>query len=246
VATVDVAPYPTVVPHDQTSRYLDVAADVRGRGLASVIDDVDARLRTMPMPLEYHAEVLSSVRSQQDTDNLVIGIAVAIVIGIFLLLQAAFRDWKLATTVLLPLPLALVGGVLTAFAAGGVGSLGALLGLATVLTMAVRNAALLVHGYQRSERAEDESVLDLVLRATRDRVGPVLLTSVAVVLLAIPILFFGPVAGFEVLYPWAVVTLGGLATSVALTLLVLPALYLKVAATARPPEHASEFAEWEV
>lgn len=236
VATVGVGPYPTVVPHDATSRYLDVTADVRDRGLDSVIDDINARLRTLPMPLEYHAEVLSSAQAQQGTDNLIIGIALGVLIAIFLLLQAAFRNWRLAAIVLPPLPLAMAGGVLTGFAVGGVGSLGALLGLATVLTVAVRNAILLVHGYQGTERRSGESDHEFVLRVTRERVGPVLLTAFAVAAMAVPVLFFGPVAGFELLFPWAVVVLGGLVTATLLTLFVLPALYLRVASASRALE----------
>ncbi|HEX9339010.1 MAG TPA: efflux RND transporter permease subunit, partial [Pseudonocardiaceae bacterium] len=244
VAAVDVAPYPTAIPHDATSRYLDVTADVRGRDLGSVIDDINGRLANTPMPLEYHAEVLSSTVSGQDTDNLVIGIALAVVIGMFLLLQAAFRRWRLAAIVLVTLPLAAVGGVLTAFAAGGVGTLGAVLGLATVLAVAARNAVLVIDGCQRSERADGEDERAFVLRVTRDRVGSVLCTALAVAAVAVPPLFFGPVAGFEVLYPWAVTVLGGLASATLLTLFVLPALYLRIGS---PVEElsADESLEWE-
>jgi len=236
VASVGVAPYPTVVPHDATSRYLDVTADVRDRGIDSVVNDINGLLRTTPMPLEYHAEVLSSTQARQGTNNLITGIALGVVIAIFLLLQAAFRNWRLATIVLLALPLAAVGGVLTGFAVGGVASLGALLGLATALTVAARNAIMLVHCYQVSDRADGESDHEFVMRVTRDRVGPVLLTALAVAAMAVPALFLGPVAGLELLYPWAVVVLGGLVSATLLTLFVLPALYQRVASASRALE----------
>lgn len=227
VATVGVAPYPTAIPHDSTSRYLDVAADVNGRDLGSVISDVDGRLRAVPMPLEYHAEVLSGTKARQGTDNLVSGIALGVLVGMFLLLQAAFRRWRLAAAVLVTLPLAGTGGVLTAFAVGGVWSLGALLGLATVLAIGARTAILVIHGCQGLDRCDGEGDIDFVVRATRERVGPVLVTALGTALIALPAVFFGPVAGFEVLYPWAVVLLGGLATTTLLTLFVLPALYVR-------------------
>ncbi|HEY0804855.1 MAG TPA: efflux RND transporter permease subunit [Pseudonocardiaceae bacterium] len=245
VAAVDVAPYPTAIPHDATSRYLDVTADVRGRDLGSVINDVNGRLANMQMPLEFHAEVLSSSVRQQGTDNLVIGLALAVVIGIFLLLQAAFRNWRLAAIVLSTLPLAVTGGVLTAFAIGGVGTLGALLGLATMLAVAARNALLVIDGCQRCARADGESDRDRVARATRELVGPVLCTALAVAAVALPALFFGPVAGFEVVYPWAVTVLGGLVSATVLTLFVLPALYLRVGSPAHEPS-VDGSPEWEV
>lgn len=241
VASVAVAPYPTVIPHAATSRYLDVTADVRGRALGPVIDDINARLRTTPMPLEYHAEVLSSATAKQGTDNLVTGVALGIVIGLFLLLQAAFRNWRLAALVLVTLPLAAVGGVLTGFAVGGVGSLGAVLGLATVLAIAVRNAVLVVHSCQESGSAGPAAVV----RAARDRVGPVLVTALAMVLIALPAVVIGPVAGLEVLYPWAVVLLGGLVTSTLLTLFVLPALYVVVGSARAQQAAPGGSLEWE-
>jgi Cu/Ag efflux pump CusA len=199
----------------------------------------------MRMPLEFHAEVLSSSARQQGTDNLVIGLALAVVIGIFLLLQAAFRNWRLAAIVLLTLPLAVTGGVLTAFANGGVGTLGALLGLATVLAVAARNTLLVIDGCQRSPRADGESDRDRVVRATRELVGPVSCTALAVAAVALPALFFGPVAGFEVVYPWAVTVLGGLVSATVLTLFVLPALYLRVGSPAHEPSVDGSL-DWEV
>jgi Cu/Ag efflux pump CusA len=246
VAKVGVAPYPTAIPHDATSRYLDVTANVSGRDLGSVIDDVNGRLRNVPMPLEYHAEVLSSTAARQGTDNLVTGLALGVVVLVFLLLQAAFRNWRLATVVLVSLPLGAVGGVLTAFATGGVKSLGALLGLATVFTIVARNAVLVVHGFQGLDRADGESDVAFAVRATRDRVGPVLLTALGTALVALPAVFFGPVAGFEVLYPWAVVVLGGLATATLLTLFVLPALYVRFGRSTRVSEPVTAGSlEWE-
>ncbi|HYS38289.1 MAG TPA: efflux RND transporter permease subunit, partial [Pseudonocardiaceae bacterium] len=244
VAAVDVAPYPTAIPHDATSRYLDVTANVRGRDLGSVINDINGRLRVTPMPVEFHAEVLSSSVSQQGTNELVIGIALAVVIGTFLLLQAAFRNWRLAVIALVTWPLAAVGGVLTAFAVGGVGSLGALLGLATVLAVAARNAMLVVQACQGSVRVDGESDHQFVARAARERVGPVLCTALAVAAVALPPLFFGPVAGFEVLYPWAVTVLGGLFSATLLTLFVLPALYFRVGSPAHEPSVDGSL-EWE-
>ena len=100
----------------------------------------------------------------------------------------------------------------------------------------IRNAIMLVHCYQVSDRADGESDHEFVMRVTRDRVGPVLLTALAVAAMAVPALFLGPVAGLELLYPWAVVVLGGLVSATLLTLFVLPALYQRVASASRALE----------
>jgi CzcA family heavy metal efflux pump len=236
VASVRVTPYPTVITHDDTSRSIDVTANVSGRGLGSVMDEARSRVAGVAMPLEYRAEVLGDSVARRDADWRTAGLGLIVLIGMFLLLQAAFRSWRLATTVLLALPLALVGGVLVVWPFGALTSLGALLGLFTVFGIAARNAVLLVSGYQRAEEGEARG-LDLVLRVTRQRVGPVLLTAFTLAAALIPLLALGNTAGLEVLRPLAAVVLGGLVTSTLLSLFVIPALYLRFAPRApRPAE----------
>ncbi|MEU0404300.1 efflux RND transporter permease subunit [Streptomyces sp. NPDC006197] len=228
VAAVRVTPYPTVIEHYATSRSLDVVADVSGRDLNSVLDDVRNRVQAMPMPYEYHAEVQSDVAHQQSQDLRIAGLVAAALLGTFLLLQAAFNSWRAATLVLLALPLAGVGGVLTAFAVGGVMSIGALGGFLLVLGIAVRNLVLLIRGYQETEPREDGTVdPQRIVDATRDRVGPVLLTALATAVAVLPAVVLGTIEGMEVLHPLAVVVLGGLVTSTLVTLFIVPALYIR-------------------
>jgi CzcA family heavy metal efflux pump len=228
VAAVRIAPYPTVIRHDATSRSVDVTAGVSGRDPGSVIRDVRNRIRTVAMPQEYHAEVLGDVTQQQNEDRRTMALVLAVVMAVLLVLQAALGSWRLATLLLLTLPLAGAGGVLAAFLVGGIMSLGALAGFFTVLALAARWTLLLVRGYQRLEQDEGAAPgLELVLGATRERVGPVLLSGLATALAVAPLAVLGDLAGVEVLYPFAVVVLGGLVTSTLLTLVVVPALYLR-------------------
>ena len=230
VAAVRVAPFPTVIRHEATYRSIEVTADVSGRDLGAVLTDVKSRVGAMPMPLEYHAEVLSSAAQQQNQDLRTVGIAIAVAIGAFLLLQAAFRSWRLAAMVHLTVTLAGVGGVLATFVVGGNLSLGVLIGLLTVLGLATRNATMLISYYQRLEASEGVALRpELVVRATRHSVGPVLLSACAAAVTVLPLVLFGNVAGGEVLYPLAAVVVGGLVTSTLLTVFVVPALYLRFA-----------------
>lgn len=225
VATVRTTSYPSTVRHIETSRSIDITANVRGRSLSSVINDVKGRLPNVSMPLEYHAEVLDEVSGQRDQTLLVAGLALIALIGIYLLLQAAFRSWRTALLILLTLPLAAVGGVVAGLFSGGVLTMGALAGLAAVLGLALRNVVVLVHGYQ------DAGALGAgeILRVTRGRAGPVVLTAVATAAVLVPVLVLGRVPGLEVLFPLAAVLLGGLVTSTLLTLVITPALYLRFA-----------------
>jgi CzcA family heavy metal efflux pump len=232
VAKVRIAPFPTNIRHNDTSRSIDVTANVRGRDLGSVVRDVKSRVGKLSMPLEYHAEVLGDAAKRQNEDRRVLGLALGALVGIFFLLQAAFRSWRLAILLFLTLPLACAGGVLTALFVGGVTTFGALLGLFAVLGIAARNGILLFRDCQRLEQEDGEPPgSELVLRATRDRAGPVLVTALATAVALLPLVFLvhgsGGVAGAEVLFPLAVVVLGGLVTSTLLSVLVLPALYLR-------------------
>jgi multidrug efflux pump subunit AcrB len=192
-----------------------------------VVNDVKQRVAGVGMPLEFHAEVLSGMTQQQGNDRRVAGVSLAVAIGVFLLLQAALGSWRLAAMLFLALPLAGVGGLLAAGITGTAMSMGAIFGFFTVFGIAARNSVVLVRRIQALERgAGVVREVELVLRATRERAGPVLLTAIATTAVMLPFAVLGGGAGSEVVLPLAIVVLGGLVTSTLLTLFLVPALYL--------------------
>jgi CzcA family heavy metal efflux pump len=228
VAEVVVAPTPNQILHQSLSRYIDVSANVRGRDLGSVVGDMETQLATIDYPLEYHAELLGEFAERQGAQQRLLGFGIAAAIGIFLLLQAAFSSWRLATVVFLTLPSALVGGVLAAYLGDRVISLGSLVGFLTVLGIAGRNGIMLISHYQHLER-EEGMVFgpELVLRGARERLAPILMTALATGLALVPLVVSGSIPGHEIEHPMAVVILGGLITSTLLNLFVVPSLYLR-------------------
>ena len=129
VADVRVAPTPAVIERDAVSRRVDVEADVSGRSLGAVAERRrGAPRRTLSFPLEYHAEVLKDDDGRGDRLDAHARRSRSPPRSRFLLLQAAFRSWRLAALAFLTLPVALVGGVLAALIAGADLSLGALPG----------------------------------------------------------------------------------------------------------------------
>ena len=238
VADVSIVPTPTVIKHERISPYVDVVANVSGRDLGSVVDEIEDRLEKISFPLEHNPKLLGEFAERENVQQRMLGVGTAVLIGIFLLLQAGLRSWRFAVIAFLALPASIVGGVLAAFASGGVISLGSIVGFLAVLGIAARNGLLLIHHYQILER--DEGVpfgLELVLRGTRERLLPILTSSAAIIAALLPILVFGQIPGLEILRPTAFVIVGGLVASTLLTLFVMPALYLLMGSgTERRPE----------
>jgi len=230
VADVRIVAIPTLIQHDAASGYVDVVADVDDRDLGSVVDDVESRLLEVDFPLEYNPQVraLESEPLLQRTRQ---ALAVAALLGIFLLLQLSFSSWRLAFLGFLSLPAALVGSVLAAVWFGdGMSSLGSLAGLLAAFGIAVRTCVLLIRHFQALER--DEGVAfgaELVVRGTQERFAPIVMTAAIAALALLPMVVLGDVVGLEVANPTAVVFLGGLITSMLVYLFVVPAVYLPFA-----------------
>lgn len=225
VAAVRVAPAPAVVRRDSASRFLDVTATVSGRSYADVADEVGDKLRAVQFPFEHRAEIIGDLGAQQDVFWRILGVSVAALVLIYLLLQAALRNWWMALVVLVTLPVALAGGAMAAVIGGGVVSLGTVAGLLTIAALSLKQTLPLIGRFQQLRVAGEEPGPELVRRVVREHLGPIVTTGLAMALAVLPIVVVGPVAGLELLHPMAVTVLGGLVTTIVLTLLVLPGLY---------------------
>src|SRR5258705_19372 len=228
VATVVLQPIPNAIDRRGDSRYLDVGAAVDGRDLGSVVNEIRPKLESVQLTRGYHVELLGEYKERQAAQSRLLESAINAGLLILLLLQASFRSWRLPNLLFLPLPIALVGGVLAAWLAGGIISLGSLVGFFTVFGIAARNGILLIDHCQHLEEEEGMAFgRELVLRGARERLAPILMTSLATGLALVPLVVLGTRPGHEIEHPLAVVILGGLFTSTLLSLFVLPSLYLR-------------------
>ena len=228
LADVRVLPTPNAVERWQMKRKIDVRANVRGRDLGSVVADVTQKLAKVPFPEGYHPEMLGEWAEREAAQRRMRGLMLVSIVGILLILQAAFMDWRLAIVGFVTLPAALVGGVLAAYLGDGIISLGSIVGFLTVLGIVARNGIMLICHYQHLERVEGEPFgLNLVIRGARERISPILMTASATGLALVPLLVAGTIPGHEIEHPMAVVIMGGLITSTLLNLFVMPALYLR-------------------
>ncbi|MGZ4479974.1 MAG: efflux RND transporter permease subunit [Nocardioidaceae bacterium] len=228
LASVSVQPNPNAIDRQGGSRKLDVETNAKGRDLGSVVTDLQQKLTKVDFPRGYHAEVIGEFQERQAAQSRLLATAGIALVLILLLLQLSLGSWRLTVLVFLSLPFALVGGLIAAWGTGRVLSIGSLVGFFTVFGIAARNGILLINHAQHLEREEGEPFgVDLVIRAAKERLSPILMTSLATGLALVPLVVLGSRPGHEIEYPLAVVILGGLLTSTLLNLFVTPVLYLR-------------------
>jgi CzcA family heavy metal efflux pump len=228
VAEITIIPTPNDIHHEGLFRSIDVSANVRDRDLGSVVGDLERRLEDVEWPLGYHSELLGEYAERQAASGRMRLFAIIAALGVFLLLQASFASWRLATLSFVTLPVALIGGVIAAYLGGGIISLGSLVGFFTVLGIVARNGIMLISHYQHLERFEGMAFgPELIIRGARERVVPILMTVLTTGLVLVPLILAGQIPGNEIEHPMAVVIFGGLITATLLNLFVVPALYLR-------------------
>src|SRR5262249_42330637 len=149
-------------------------------------------------------------------------------VGILLLLSIVTGNWRNLMLILANLPFAMVGGVLAVFATGGQLSLGGMVGFVTLFGVTLRHSILMIAHYEHLLEVEGASwQLDTAIRGAADRLTPILMTSIVTALGVLPLAVGMGDPGREVEGPMAVVILGGLISSMALNLVVLPTLALR-------------------
>lgn len=216
---------PNAISRENVQRKIVVSANVAGRDLRSVVDDIRKKIDSdITLPEGYRIEYGGQFESAESaTRTLIIASLLAICV-IFLLLYGEFKNLTLSAIILLNLPLALIGGVLAVFFTSGVVSIPSIIGFITLFGIATRNGILLVSRYQHMQQA-DVPLHETVLKGSSDRLNPILMTALTAALALIPLVFNGDKPGNEIQSPMAVVVLGGLLTSTLLNIYIVPIVY---------------------
>lgn len=229
LASVKIAPTPSAVTRVQGTRYLDVGGNLQpGANMAAVISEIERRIASVPLPVGVYTSIKGEGNELASAGRTMLIYGLVAMAFIFLLLYASFGKFGLSILHFLTLPVALVGGVVAAWLAGGIVSLGSLVGFLTVYGIAARNGILMISHFQHLEKVEGVPFgKELVIRGALERLAPILMTASATGLALIPLVLKGNLPGHEIEYPMAVVILGGLITSTLLNLFALPSLYLR-------------------
>jgi len=235
IAQVDYGTGPNSISRENVSRLIIVSANVSDRDLGSVITEIQNAVRQqVTFPPGYFIQYGGQFESEQRaTQNLLVFGALALVV-IAVLMYFTVQSFPATVMIMLNLPLAIVGGIFSVAIGGGILSVASLVGFITLFGVAVRNGLLLVDNYNQ-KLAIGIPLRQVIFTGSIERLNAILMTAFTSALGMLPLVMSsGP--GREILQPLAIVVLGGLFTSTALTLLVLPALYAQFGRHLVPPD----------
>lgn len=217
---------PNTISRENVQRKIVVSANVAGRDLNGVVKDIQETVgEQITLPEGYHVEYGGQFESEQAASRTLFLTSVISILLIFLLLFNEFHSMPLSGIIMLNLPLAIIGGILSIWFTSGIISIPAIIGFISLFGIATRNGILLVSHYNHL-RSEGMSLHDSVIHGSLDRLNPILMTALTSALALIPLAVGGDLPGNEIQSPMAQVILGGLLSSTLLNGFVVPIMYL--------------------
>jgi cobalt-zinc-cadmium resistance protein CzcA len=227
VAIVSKAFGPIQINREKNQRRWIVQGNVRGRDLGGVVSDIQERIdERVKLPSGYFVEYGGQFENQQRAMARLGIIVPVVILAVFVLLYVTFGTIRHAVMIILNIPLALIGGVAGLLVTGEYLSVPASVGFIALFGIAVQNGMVLV-SYFNHLVARGKPLMEAVEEGALLRLRPVLMTAVTTILGLLPLLLSSGI-GAEVQRPLATVVVFGLATSTALTLFVVPAVYAAI------------------
>ena len=225
VADITSSTGPNTVNRENAQRKIVVSANVAGRDLRSVVNDIQEKVNSeIAFPEGYHIEYGGQFESEQAASRILLIVSVFAIMIIFLLLFNQFRNVTQSAVILLNLPLALIGGIYAILITSGEISIPAIIGFIALFGIATRNGILLMAHYNDLGK-QGFSVNKSILQGSLDRLNPILMTALCSGLALVPLAVQGDLPGNEIQSPMAKVILGGLLTSTLLNMYIVPIIY---------------------
>lgn len=216
---------PNTISRENVQRKIVVSANVAGRDLKSVVNDIRSTIgEQITLPEGYHVEYGGQFESEAAASRTLFLTSMISILIIFLILFHEFRSISLSGIIMLNLPLAIIGGVISIWFTSGVISIPSIIGFISLFGIATRNGILLVSHYN-SLRNEGYNLRESILQGSLDRLNPILMTALSSALALIPLAMGGNLPGNEIQSPMAQVILGGLLSSTLLNGFVVPIVY---------------------
>ena len=219
---------PNTINREQVQRRIVVQCNVSGRGLVDVVSEMKERLQPVVSELKpgYYIQYGGQFESQQSAVRMIAILFAASLVGMFMVLYKLFRSANLALQVMVALPTAFIGSVASLYLTGQTLTVASMVGFISLCGIASRNGILLINHYLHLVQYEGEDwTRQMVVRAGKDRLAPVLMTALTSGIGLVPLALAAGEPGKEILYPIATVIIGGLISSTLLEFLVRPALF---------------------
>ncbi|WP_367697569.1 efflux RND transporter permease subunit [Helicobacter pylori] len=228
IAKIEEVDGPVSIVRENSMRMSVVRSNVVGRDLNSFVEEAKKVIaQNIKLPPSYYITYGGQFENQQRANKRLSTVIPLSILAIFFILFFTFKSIPLALLILLNIPFAVTGGLIALFAVGEYISVPASVGFIALFGIAVLNGVVMI-GYFKELLLQGKSVEECVLLGAKRRLRPVLMTACIAGLGLIPLLFSHSV-GSEVQKPLAIVVLGGLVTSSALTLLLLPPMFMLIA-----------------
>jgi len=221
---------PNAINRENARRRIVIRCNALGRDLASVVADIQTRVRALQRdgswPAGYSVEYGGQFESQRRATLLISGLALVSFAGMYVVLSMLYPSLRIVLQILNALPTAFIGGVLALLLTGQTLTVASMVGFISLGGIAARNGILLVSHYFHLMRHEGEGfTADMVMRGSLERLAPVLMTALTAGIALVPLVVVGHAPGREILYPVATVILGGLITSTLCEYLVHPGIF---------------------
>jgi len=226
VSKIESSAGPNTINRENVQRKIVISANTNGRDVGSVVADIQKRLgNKITLPEGYRIEYGGQFESQSRASRMLSWLCIGSLVIILLLLYMQFRDLKDSLTILLNLPLALIGGVFAIALTTGEVSIPAIIGFISLFGIATRNGMLLITEYGNRIKEGGCTLREAIIQGSLSRLNPILMTALTSALALVPLALGGDLPGNEIQSPMAKVILGGLISSTLLNAFIIPIVY---------------------
>lgn len=216
---------PNTINRENVKRRIMVSANIDGVDLRGAINNIkDALDENVILPEGFYIEYAGQFENEQEASRTLAFASFGAILLILLLLMHEYKNLPQTLVILTNMPMALIGGILILFVLGRDVSIPAVIGFISLMGIATRGGMLLMSRYN-SLKQEGASIMDRIIRGSRDRLNPIIMTALTSALALIPLAMRGDEPGNEIQSPMAIVILGGLVSSTILNLFIVPILY---------------------
>ena len=222
VADVFESTGPNIINRENAQRRIIIQANAHDRDLNSIVSEIKAKVQgKVELPNNYFLQYGGQFESQQEATRMIILLGTLSLVGIFVVLYAHFQSSFIAIQIMLNIPMAIIGSLVVLFLTEKLFSVASMVGMVTLCGIASRNGIMMISHYLHLMKYEGETFSKhMVIRGSQERLVPVLMTALTAALALIPLVLSKGQPGKEILYPVALVIVGGLFSSTLLYFIV--------------------------